>query len=410
MQMPGRVFSSASYRYGFNGKENDNDVKGIGGQQDYGMRIYDPRLGKFLSVDPLSRDYPWYTPYQFAGDMPIWAIDLDGLEPALRTPGQMMRRAFLTTANDIQQKWSNSRTGKFSNGLVNSTFGTIGTIASITYIVETGGVGSALGGGVALTLSLGEIGIGFAQMADAIGGKQDGSTNALHNSSSIPGLIAFGTNSNYASFVNAFGALGPSIATSFGVKTFLKDPTGLKNAFNSFVENPNILNTLGAIDQALDVYGFAVESATLINDFGNDGKSLISQTLNYKMSYTMKKGDNLSIIAKRLNTTVEILTTQNNIKDPENVNEGTKIFYSSSDSKVSSLYAHTESPTIISSIFFKPPLVRIFVPATKQFSFSGAEGPLPLANVFTIFDIPAEVPLLSSMFPPMSSKLFTSEK
>lgn len=42
------------YRYGFNGKENDNDVKGIeGSQQDYGMRIYDPRLGRFLSVDPV---------------------------------------------------------------------------------------------------------------------------------------------------------------------------------------------------------------------------------------------------------------------------------------------------------------------------------------------------------------------
>jgi hypothetical protein len=34
-----------------------------------------------LSVDPLSPEYPWYTPYQFAGNMPIWAIDLDGLEP-----------------------------------------------------------------------------------------------------------------------------------------------------------------------------------------------------------------------------------------------------------------------------------------------------------------------------------------
>ena len=50
--MPGRTFSSSSYRYGFNGKENDNEVKGNGNQQDYGMRIYDPRLGRFLSIDP----------------------------------------------------------------------------------------------------------------------------------------------------------------------------------------------------------------------------------------------------------------------------------------------------------------------------------------------------------------------
>ncbi|HTL09870.1 MAG TPA: RHS repeat-associated core domain-containing protein, partial [Chitinophagaceae bacterium] len=72
--------TSASYRYGFNGKENDNEVKGEGNQYDYGFRIYDPRVGRFLSVDPLFKGYPWYTPYQFAGNMPIWAIDLDGLE------------------------------------------------------------------------------------------------------------------------------------------------------------------------------------------------------------------------------------------------------------------------------------------------------------------------------------------
>lgn len=86
MQMPGRKYTitnGSRYRYGFNGKENDNDVKGEGFQQDYGMRIYDPRIGKFLSVDPISKQYPQLTPYQFAGNMPIWAIDLDGLEPVL---------------------------------------------------------------------------------------------------------------------------------------------------------------------------------------------------------------------------------------------------------------------------------------------------------------------------------------
>jgi len=83
-QMPGRSYSSplgvGGYRYGFNGKENDNEVKGEGRQQDYGMRIYDPRIGRFLSVDPLQKQYPELTPYQFASNTPIQAIDLDGLE------------------------------------------------------------------------------------------------------------------------------------------------------------------------------------------------------------------------------------------------------------------------------------------------------------------------------------------
>ena len=78
--MPGRSYNGGEYRYGFNGKENDNEVKGTGNQQDYGFRIYDPRLGRFLSTDPLFAEYPWYTPYQFAGNKPIRYIDLDGLE------------------------------------------------------------------------------------------------------------------------------------------------------------------------------------------------------------------------------------------------------------------------------------------------------------------------------------------
>ncbi|MCU0393392.1 MAG: hypothetical protein MUE81_19950 [Thermoflexibacter sp.] len=78
MSMKERSWQSESYRYGFNGKENDTDWE----VQDYGFRIYKPEIAKFLSVDPLSASYPWYTPYQFAGNKPIWAVDLDGLEEA----------------------------------------------------------------------------------------------------------------------------------------------------------------------------------------------------------------------------------------------------------------------------------------------------------------------------------------
>jgi RHS repeat-associated protein len=66
--------------FGFNGKENDNEVKGIGNQQNYGFRIYDPLTGKFLSVDPLTHSYSMLTPYQFSSNSPIQAIDLDGKE------------------------------------------------------------------------------------------------------------------------------------------------------------------------------------------------------------------------------------------------------------------------------------------------------------------------------------------
>ena len=77
--------AGTEYRYGFNGKESDSETYGDGNIYDYGFRIYNPRIGKFLSVDPLQKKYAWYTPYQFAGNQPIWAIDLDGLEEFIVT-------------------------------------------------------------------------------------------------------------------------------------------------------------------------------------------------------------------------------------------------------------------------------------------------------------------------------------
>lgn len=72
---------TATYSFGFNGKENDNEVHcAVGTFQDYGMRAYDPRLARFISVDPLASKYPYISPYEFASNHPIKSIDIDGLE------------------------------------------------------------------------------------------------------------------------------------------------------------------------------------------------------------------------------------------------------------------------------------------------------------------------------------------
>lgn len=64
MLMPGRNYSATSdYRYGFNGKEQDSAVNGNGVDYDYGFRIYDARIGKFLSVDAEEQNYSYFTPY-----------------------------------------------------------------------------------------------------------------------------------------------------------------------------------------------------------------------------------------------------------------------------------------------------------------------------------------------------------
>jgi len=48
MEMPGRIASSEDYRYGFNGKEKDDEVKGSGNSLDFGARMYDSRLGRWI--------------------------------------------------------------------------------------------------------------------------------------------------------------------------------------------------------------------------------------------------------------------------------------------------------------------------------------------------------------------------
>jgi RHS repeat-associated protein len=80
MEMPGRSFSSSNYRFGFNGKPKDNEVNGNGNLYDYGFRIFNPSISRFLSLDPLTKKFPELTPFQFASNSPIMAIDLDGLE------------------------------------------------------------------------------------------------------------------------------------------------------------------------------------------------------------------------------------------------------------------------------------------------------------------------------------------
>jgi RHS repeat-associated protein len=90
--MPGRQYTSTNYRYGFNGKENDPETVSTGeGTQDYGMRIYNPSLGRFFSVDPLFKEYAYKTPYDFAENKPIIGSDLDGEELQIDIMGREHR-------------------------------------------------------------------------------------------------------------------------------------------------------------------------------------------------------------------------------------------------------------------------------------------------------------------------------
>ncbi len=87
MVMPSRSYtfngnsSLNKYRFGFQGQEKDDEIKGEGNSINYTYRMHDPRTGRFFAVDPLTASYPFYSPYQFSGNRVIDMIELEGLEP-----------------------------------------------------------------------------------------------------------------------------------------------------------------------------------------------------------------------------------------------------------------------------------------------------------------------------------------
>jgi RHS repeat-associated protein len=83
MLVPGRHGNSGDYRYGFQGQEMDNEVKGEGNSINYKFRMHDPRVGRFFATDPLTKEFAHNSPYAFSENRVIDGIELEGLEVSL---------------------------------------------------------------------------------------------------------------------------------------------------------------------------------------------------------------------------------------------------------------------------------------------------------------------------------------
>ncbi|WP_412465569.1 polymorphic toxin type 47 domain-containing protein [Pedobacter sp. KLB.chiD] len=116
------------------------------------MRIYDPRIGKFLSVDPIANQYPELIPYQFASNSPIESIDLDGLERQSSKDNSVKEAAgtalLATTGTSATQELAKQAfVGAVRNGGTQADKG-------ITVEKAAGGAFAFLGRAASLTLTL----------------------------------------------------------------------------------------------------------------------------------------------------------------------------------------------------------------------------------------------------------------
>jgi RHS repeat-associated protein len=78
MIMPGRDSSFSDYRYGFQGMEQDDNFKGKGNSITTEFRQYDPRVARWLSVDPKEEKYANLTTYNAFINNPIVFTDPKG--------------------------------------------------------------------------------------------------------------------------------------------------------------------------------------------------------------------------------------------------------------------------------------------------------------------------------------------
>jgi RHS repeat-associated protein len=78
MQMDSRTVNDGDYRYGFNGKEKDQNEEFGNTHYDFGARIYNPGYARFMSMDKYTSKFSFQSPYSYAGNTPIAGIDVHG--------------------------------------------------------------------------------------------------------------------------------------------------------------------------------------------------------------------------------------------------------------------------------------------------------------------------------------------
>ncbi|MDR6764545.1 RHS repeat-associated protein [Flavobacterium sp. 2755] len=143
MLVPGRNGTSTpdGYRYGFQGQENDNELKGDGNSLNYTFRMHDPRIGRFFAVDPLEADFSWNSTYAFSANRVIDGVEFEGLEVTPYQQKVKYKPVFVEGAGTISDRVGNAAhntTGFLTNITVVPAYNLSSDIINGAYNTLTG--------------------------------------------------------------------------------------------------------------------------------------------------------------------------------------------------------------------------------------------------------------------------------
>ncbi len=110
VQLSGRnLYKSVSgireARHGFQGQEEDDEIKGEGNSLNFEYRMHDPRLGRFFAIDPLAGEYPHNSPYAFSENRVIDAVELEGLEKVITHEYNRETKKFVVTSKEVNNNF-----------------------------------------------------------------------------------------------------------------------------------------------------------------------------------------------------------------------------------------------------------------------------------------------------------------
>jgi RHS repeat-associated protein len=194
MEMPGQTSSSSDYRYGYQGKEKETELMGNAVAYDFGARILDARVGRWLSLDPLAAEFPDESPYSAMANNPINMVDPDGMasdDYMNRNDYTNIPEKYVPTKNQNNPyedvtNCDEAAINILTSGLCVAALGTAeaGSLGLATPVVVVG----ALGCGTELAIGIAQAAICVAEL-----GMGESVESPLKEVSTFPGLVAAGS-------------------------------------------------------------------------------------------------------------------------------------------------------------------------------------------------------------------------